>query len=83
MANCMQMSGVFVLNNSAVMNASLRFARKQALQFDHPAGHIYMPVALRESNYLAYIYAFRSRRVKVCKVHVFNGNVCKIVLKHK
>ena len=58
MANCMQMSGVFVLNNSAVMNASLRFARKQALQFDHPAGHIYMPVALRESNYLAYIYAF-------------------------
>ena len=20
---------------------------------------------------------------KVCKVHVFNGNVCKIVLKHK
>ena len=72
----MQMSGVFVLNNSAVMNASLRFARKQALQFNHPAGHIYMPVALRESNYLAYINAFRSWRVNNMTVMIAMLSTC-------
>ena len=34
------------------------------LQFNNPAGHIYMPVTLREHNYLACIYAFRNTRVK-------------------
>ena len=51
-----------ILYNTAVINALLR--AQTGVTYNHPAGHIYMPVAIRKCNYLAYIYAFRSRRVK-------------------
>ena len=51
-----------ILYNTAVINALLR--AQTGVTYNHPAGHIYMPVAIRKCNYLAYIYAFRSRRIK-------------------
>ena len=51
-----------ILYNTAVINALLR--AQTGVTYNHPAGHIYMPVAIRKCNYLAYIYAFRSRRVR-------------------
>ena len=51
-----------ILYNTAVINALLR--AQTGVTYNHPAGHLYMPVAIRKCNYLAYIYAFRSRRVK-------------------
>ena len=43
-----------ILYNTAVMNALLR--AQTGVTYNHPAGHIYMPVAIRKCNYLAYIY---------------------------
>lgn len=52
-----------VLYGTAVINALLR--ARTSVTYNHPAGHIYMPVAIRKRNYWAYIYALRSTRVNV------------------
>ena len=65
----MQMSGVFVLNNSAVMNASLRAETGVTVQSSCWA-YIYARRITREQLFGIYIYAFRSRRDIGSRFHI-------------